>query len=1338
MKIRVRFFLLLAILGSLAPGQENLPQLVVQTTKPTETGTGLVFGPSNRWLASIDRTGEIGVYDLERGRIARVISVPGASNGLIAAHHTRDLVAVTAGGAPGTIGLINVSTGQTIWSAANNSLNCTNLHFTDDGASISAVCSEVMASNRFVSYSIKTWDTETGTAQAPRILPDRALDVRLSSDGKWYAVRKMPTVSQGLKVAGRSMLKGIVTRSVIGTGASDEPNPGLMTTSSIFETTTGNKVLDVNGMVVAMAPRQSRVAIATPQSIELVDVRSGKRSVVSKLGPIESYTASASFSTDASFVLLSGFYHRPELVDCSTGQKKPLNTLMAPGLGRATLSPDDDLIAWSDLASISLFKISDPSYVRTLGTASSVPIPSMDDQLRTLSTAPISNQDKKELAKLSKEYMERIVKAKGAERDRLNAEFQAATKAVTNKNQKAELDLQKELFDYYSQLGVGVATPPMAAFVKDGSYLLVRGADFSLNVWDVETGNRLPYQRPFNYDSDATRRADSDLFSPEELKDVETKLTGTETPSVPGARQPMAQGGGEVACSSANARFAVLVTWASAKGSPMALGGSDKKQLQTAILYSRGDGSGLDLLKLGLDLSAFTAARPAHDHSITQGGQSGPMRDHLPLCALSPDGKLLAIELLSPAEKPHNQSAGSIFKPRAEDFEWKTTSDNLAVFELPSGRELSKLDKAPGQASFDIAPGELHFSPDGNVILGGTDLDPTNALQRLNLITTANKRIRVWEARTGRSQSVEFNGRIVGFSADGLWYMTTGASSPPGEMPYGVDFRAVQSGRFLFSISDIIADSRFIFKNAAGTVIAGPDRENGLGFWDSNNGQRLGSLRALQQGEWLVTTPEGLFDGSPRGWTQFAWRTSQVDLTTASPEIFFNEFYHPGLLADLIAGRHVRPSRSITQVDRRQPAIRLEAAAVGSEDDSANNRARIDISVAEEPAGAGNEKASGVRDVRLFRNNILIKAWRGDIPLKDGKAVFDLTVPLTSGENRFVAYAFNRDNVKSADASAVLQSSVAARKGTAYILAIGVNAYQNREFDLKFAVPDAQLLSGALRLSEEKLGQYEKVVSIPVLDTQATRANILYALERLGGRSGIPPASAPAQFADLEPAKPEDSVVIYFAGHGFAANDHFYLVPHDFGYSGQRRDLAASLDRVMKSSISDTDLERALEPVDAGHILLIVDACNSGKALDSEEERRGPMNNRGLAQLAYEKGIDILTAAQAYQAALESSRLGHGYLTYALVEEGLASAVADIKPRDNVTTAQEWFEFATGRVPQLQAQAIKEAAAQGRLFSFVSDFADHRGTSGLQTPRFYYRRDSASAPMVVARFKGVN
>ena len=80
------------------------------------------------------------------------------------------------------------------------------------------------------------------------------------------------------------------------------------------------------------------------------------------------------------------------------------------------------------------------------------------------------------------------------------------------------------------------------------------------------------------------------------------------------------------------------------------------------------------------------------------------------------------------------------------------------------------------------------------------------------------------------------------------------------------------------------------------------------------------------------------------------------------------------------------------------------------------------------------------------------------------------------------------------------------------------------------------------------------------------------------------------------------------------------------------------------------------------------------------------MNVKGLAQLAYEKGMYILTAAQSYQVALESPQRGHGYLTYALVQEGLKTGEADIDPENGQVTVREWLDYATQRVPQLQQE----------------------------------------------------
>ena len=150
----------------------------------------------------------------------------------------------------------------------------------------------------------------------------------------------------------------------------------------------------------------------------------------------------------------------------------------------------------------------------------------------------------------------------------------------------------------------------------------------------------------------------------------------------------------------------------------------------------------------------------------------------------------------------------------------------------------------------------------------------------------------------------------------------------------------------------------------------------------------------------------------------------------------------------------------------------------------------------------------------------------------------------------------------------------------------------------------------------------------------------------------------------------------------------------------------------------------------------MIDACNSGQALEAEEKRRGPMNSKGLAQLAYEKGMYILTAAQSYQAALEASKLGHGYLTYALVEEGLKTPAADVEPKDNQLLLREWLDYATNRVPQMQQELI-DKGKRGIGLKVVFVEGDEKikdfNKRNLQRPRVFYRRETETTPLVVAK-----
>ena len=269
------------------------------------------------------------------------------------------------------------------------------------------------------------------------------------------------------------------------------------------------------------------------------------------------------------------------------------------------------------------------------------------------------------------------------------------------------------------------------------------------------------------------------------------------------------------------------------------------------------------------------------------------------------------------------------------------------------------------------------------------------------------------------------------------------------------------------------------------------------------------------------------------------------------------------------------------------------------------------------------------------------------------------------------------------------------RAGTAWVIAVGVNEYANSQYNLKYAVADAQSFAEEVQRQQKQLARFDQRRSRSPAERASDQGEYSCGLAAIVGSDRT--ADAESRTADrLKRAEPEDAVIIYFAGHGTAQGQRFYLIPHDLGYTGDRGALDESgLKTILSHSISDQELEDAVEGLAAGSLLMVIDACNSGQALEAEEKRRGPMNSKGLAQLAYEKGMYILTAAQSYQAALEAAQLGHGLLTYALVEEGLKTGVADNEPKDGIVNAREWLDFATERVPQMQEEKMKAEPRPG-------------------------------------------
>jgi WD40 repeat protein len=603
---------------------------------------------------------------------------------------------------------------------------------------------------------------------------------------------------------------------------------------------------------------------------------------------------------------------------------------------------------------------------------------------------------------------------------------------------------------------------------------------------------------------------------------------------------------------------------------------------------------------------------------------------------------------------------------------------------------------------------------------------------------------RLWDAASGQLLRT-LNGAdaftSVAFNRDGLTLLT---GNLRGEIKYW-DAATGREQRTANAHTDAV--NALSFSRDGRWLVSGSEDGSARIWTGDNGGELLATLVSLRESaDWLVVAPDGLFDGSPPAWNQIMWRFERSTFNVRPVEVFFNEYYAPGLLGEIFAGRRPQALKDITLRDRRQPQVRLSLAgapeAARGVSRVGTREAKVRIEVAEEATDARHAQGSGAQDVRLFRNGLLVRSWRGDVLKGAGQTVIEASVPFVAGDNQLTAYAFNRDNVKSLDAELRVRGDESLRRaGTAYIVAIGVNKYANAAFDLNFANADAQTFGEEVRKAQSRVEGFGKIEVVRLLDAESTKANLLLAVRRLGGDDAALPANAPPALAKLKRAQPEDTVIIYYAGHGIAQGQRFYIIPHDLGYEGARTKIdAAGMKTLLDHSLSDRELEAALDGVDAAQALLVLDACNSGQALEAEDKRLGPMNSKGLAQLAYEKGMFILTAAQGYQAAKEATQLGHGLLTYALVVQGLGEGAADSRPRDGQVLMGEWLDYATERVPLMQLESMRQSRGLlGQLQKPPLAFVDgeERVASpenrSLQRPRVFYRRELAARPLVVTR-----
>ncbi len=444
------------------------------------------------------------------------------------------------------------------------------------------------------------------------------------------------------------------------------------------------------------------------------------------------------------------------------------------------------------------------------------------------------------------------------------------------------------------------------------------------------------------------------------------------------------------------------------------------------------------------------------------------------------------------------------------------------------------------------------------------------------------------------------------------------------------------------------------------------------------------TLHVIDKDEWILMSPNGFFDGTAKAMQYInyvqGFKSLEIDL-------FFDKYYTPKLFEQLNSEQEQLQDRGLNKMMEDVPSFELKMKSFQDKlvtvlPDSmyTHNSKKLQLSV------DYSNSTSDLKSIAIFNNNKRASTieFKSNPVFRGVGKTKEFEVELVPGNNELRLELITEENLRSPSKRLSIKYDTLLGRRELFIVALGINKYENPSYNLNYAKADAQ--SFAQQLSENADQLFEEIHTLSLYNKDVNKQEVLNSITEFKKKMG-----------------PEDIFVFYYAGHGVMIPEpktnesSFFLVMNDI------TNMYGEFDDVSSKGLSGNELFEIAKNIPAQKQLFIIDACQSGGALKAGNFR-GVEREKAIAKLARSSGTFFITASQEMEYANESSDLKHGVFTYAILElMSSNNELAQLFSSDKIISASELKAYVESRVPEL-SKKYKGSPQYPTGYSFGNDF----------------------------------